>query len=328
MPYGTTYNVDTLELLTSYESYGRTLVELGTAHPEVVVLTADLSRSTRATDFFAAFPERSFNLGIAEQNMVGAAAGFAASGFVPFVINIATFQTMRSFEQIRSDFGYPGLKGIFMSIWSGLSGGYVGATHHAIEDLALMRLIPNMAVLAPANAEDTATATRLAYEHPGPVYLRIANGMDPSGAEGRSLTLGRALVTHEGTDATVIACGGQVVAANRAAARLASEGLGVRVLYCHTIKPLDVAAVLAAAHETRAIVTVEDHSIVGGLGGAVAETLAEAGAGVRLTRLGVPDVYAPIGYAPELYAHFGYDADGIVDAVRRILAGQATSGPA
>ena len=318
MPYGTTYNVDTLELLTSYEAYGRTLVELGTAHPEIVVLTADLSRSTRATDFFAAFPERSFNLGIAEQNMVGAAAGFAASGFVPFVINIATFQTMRSFEQIRSDFGYPKLKGIFMSIWAGLSGGYVGATHHAIEDMALMRLIPNMAVLAPANSEDTAAATRAAYDYPGPAYLRIANGMDPSGAEGRPFELGKTVVTHEGADATIIACGAQVVAANRAAAHLAQDGIHVRVLYCHTVKPLDHAAVLAAARDTGAIVTVEDHTIVGGLGGAVAETLADAGAGVKLIRLGVPDVYAPIGYATELHAHFGYDADGIERAVRSL----------
>lgn len=319
MPYGTTYNVDTLELLTSYEAYGRTLVELGAAHPEVVVLTADLSRSTRATDFFAAFPERSFNLGIAEQNMVGCAAGFAASGFVPFVINIATFQTMRSFEQIRSDFGYPKLKGVFMSIWSGLSGGYVGATHHAIEDMALMRLIPNMAVLAPANSEDTAAATLAAYEYPGPVYIRIANGMDPSGNEGNAFRLGRAAVTHEGGDATIIACGPQVGDANRAARRLADDGIRARVLYCHTVKPLDTEAVVAAARDTRAIVTVEDHTIVGGLGGAVAETLAEAGVGTRLRRLGVPDVYAPIGYAPELYAHFGYDADGIERAVRELL---------
>jgi transketolase len=316
MPYGTTYNVDTLELLTGYESYGRTLVELGTEHPDVVVLTADLSRSTRATDFFQAFPERSFNMGIAEQNMVGTAAGFAASGFVPFVINIATFQTMRSFEQIRSDFGYPKLKGVFMSIWSGLSGGYVGATHHAIEDMALMRLIPNMAVLAPANCEDTAAATRAAYDHPGPAYIRIANGMDPSGNEGNAFTLGRAAVTHEGGDATIIACGAQVADANRAARRLADDGMKVRVLYCHTVKPLDTDAVLAAARETGAIVTVEDHTTIGGLGSAVAETLADAGVGVRLTRLGVPDVYAPIGYAPELYAHFGYDADGIERAVR------------
>jgi transketolase len=319
MPYGTTYNVDTLEQLTSHESYGRALVELGAAHPEVVVLTADLSRSTRATDFFAAFPERSFNLGIAEQNMVGAAAGFAVSGFLPFVINIATFQTMRSFEQIRSDFGYPRLKGVFMSIWSGLSGGYVGATHHAIEDLALMRLIPNMAVVAAANADDTAAATRAAYDHPGPVYLRIASGTAPSGAEDRPFTIGTAPVTREGGDATVIACGPQIVAANRAAACLADDGIDVRVLYCHTVKPLDVAAVLAAARETRAIVTVEDHTVIGGLGGAVAETLAEAGAATPLTRLGVPDVYAPIGHASELYAHFGYDTDGIVAAVRRAL---------
>lgn len=319
MPYGTTYNVDTLEQLTSHESYGRALVELGAAHPEVVVLTADLSRSTRATDFFAAFPERSFNLGIAEQNMVGAAAGFAASGFLPFVINIATFQTMRSFEQIRSDFGYPRLKGVFMSIWSGLSGGYVGATHHAIEDLALMRLIPNMAVVAPANADDTAAATRAAYDHPGPVYLRIASGTAPSGAEDRPFTIGTAAVTREGGDATVITCGPQIAAANRAASRLADDGIDVRVLYCHTVKPLDVAAVLAAARETRAILTVEDHTVIGGLGGAVAETLAEAGIATPLTRLGVPDVYAPIGHAAELYAHFGYDADGIVAAVRRAL---------
>jgi transketolase len=321
MPYGTTYNVDTLELLTSYEAYGRTLVELGTEHPEVVVLTADLSRSTRATDFFAAFPERAFNLGIAEQNMVGCAAGLAASGLVPFVINIATFQTMRSFEQIRSDFGYPRLKGVFMSIWSGLSGGYVGATHHAIEDLALMRLIPNMAVLAPANSEDTAAATRAAFDYPGPVYLRIANGMDPSGNDGNPFVLGTMAVTHEGSDATIIACGPQITDANRAARRLAEDGLHARVLYCHTVKPLDAGAVLAAARDTRVLVTVEDHTTIGGLGSAVAETLAQAGAATPLVRLGVPDVFAPIGYAPELYAHFGYDAAGIERAVR-----QATSG--
>jgi transketolase len=319
MPYGMTYNVETLELLTGYESYGRTLVELGTEHPDVVVLTADLSRSTRATDFFHAFPERSFNLGIAEQNMLGVAAGFAASGFTPFVINIATFQTMRSFEQIRSDFGYPKLKGVFMSIWSGLSGGYVGATHHAIEDMALMRLIPGMAVLAPANSEDTAAATRAAYEYPGPVYIRIATGMDPSGNEGNPFTLGKMAVTSEGTDATIIACGAQIAEANRAARRLADDGIKARVLYCHTVKPLDTAAVVAAARETGAIVTVEDHTTIGGLAGAVADVLTDAGLGVKFKRLGIPDVYAPIGYAPELYAHFGYDADGIVAEVRTLL---------
>ena len=319
MPYGTTYNVDTLELLTSYEGYGRVLVELGEAHPDVVVLTADLSRSTRAGDFFKAFPERAFNMGIAEQNMLGTAAGFAASGFVPFVINIATFQTMRSFEQIRSDFGYPKLKGVMMSIWPGLSGGYVGATHHAIEDLALMRLIPNMAVIAPANADDTAAATRAAYDHDGPVYIRIASGMDPSGNEGNDFQLGRIVETHAGSDATVIACGPQISEANRAARRLEENGIKARVLYCHTLKPLDRDAILRAARDTRVIVTVEDHSIIGGLGSAVAESLAEAGSGVKLRRLGVPDVYAPIGYAPELYAHFGLDADGIEAAVRTAL---------
>ena len=319
MPYGMTYNVDTLELLTSYESYGRALVELGTAHPEVVVLTADLSRSTRASDFFQAFPERSFNLGIAEQNMVGTAAGLAVSGFVPYVINIATFQTMRSFEQIRSDFGYPKLKGVFMSIWTGVSGGYVGATHHAIEDMALMRLIPGMAVLAPANCDDTAAAARAAYDWPGPVYIRIASGMDSSGNEGNPFTLGKAAVTHQGTAATIIACGPQVTEANRAARRLAEAGTAMRVLYCHTVKPIDADAVRAAARETGRIVTVEDHTTIGGLGSAVAEVLAEAGSACRLTRLGIPDVYAPIGYAPELYAHFGIDADGIEKAVRAAL---------
>jgi transketolase len=319
MPYGTTYNVDTLELLTSYETYGRTLVELGREHPEVVVLTADLSRSTRATDFFHELPARAFNLGIAEQNMLGVAAGFAASGFVPYVINIATFQTMRSFEQIRSDFGYPKLKGVFMSIWSGVSGGYVGATHHAIEDLALMRGIPGMAVLAPANCDDTAAATRAAFDWPGCAYIRIANAMVPSGNEGSPFTLGTIAATHPGGDATVVACGPQVADANRAAARLAGDGIGVRVLYCHTVKPLDAAAILAAARETRAIVTVEDHSTIGGLGSAVAEVLAEAGAATRLRRLGIPDTFAPIGYAPELYAHYGLDADGIARAVREML---------
>jgi len=325
MPAGMTFNVDSLEMLTSFETYGKTLVELGKEHGEIGLLTADLSRSTRAIDFFKAFPERSFNLGIAEQNMLGVAAGLAVSGYVPFVVNIATFQSMRSYEQIRTDFGYPGLKGVFLSIWCGLSGGYVGATHHGMEDMGLMRLVPNMTVLAPANAEDTSAAMRAAMTVDGPVYIRLASAMELAGTEGKDLKVGTAVELAKGNDLTLVACGPQVIEARKALKLLEEKEIRAGLLYIHTIKPLDGTAIVEAAGTTGAMLTIEDHTINGGLGGAVAELLAEAGLGIRFRRLGIPDLFSPIGYAEELYQHFGLDAEGIARAAASLLESPGAS---
>ncbi len=326
MPAGMTFNVDTLEMLTSFETYGRALVELAERDPRIVLLTADLSRSTRAIDFFKAFPERSFNLGIAEQNMLGVAAGLSASGYLPFAINIATFQSMRSYEQIRTDFGYPCLPGVFLTVWWGLSGGYVGATHHGMEDLALMRLIPNMTVLAPANTEDTSAAVRAAAKAKGPVYIRLSQAMDLLGTEEPELAVGKGIALAQGRDLTIVACGPQVIEAKKALGLLEEKKISAGLLYLHTIKPLDAASIESAARATGAMLTVEDHTVNGGLGGAVAETLAEAGLGIKFRRLGIPDTFSPIGYADELYRHFGLDAEGIAKAAEALLRGPSTGG--
>lgn len=322
MAGGMSYNIDDLQDLTQAEVYGRLLVELGKQHPEIVVLTADLAKSTKAGVFFKEFPERSFNFGIAEANMVSAAAGLALTGKKPYCSTFACFASMRVCEQIRTDLCYPFLDVKIMGTHSGLSMGNGGTTHHSTEDLAIMRSFANMTVCVPADGIETAKLVTASVDHKGPMYMRVGRGFEPPAYQSPDydFTIGKAVTMRQGKDATVIACGVCVLAAVEAADELKDENnIDVRVINMHTIKPLDTEAIIAAAKETGAIVTAEEHNIIGGLGGAVAETLCDAGVTCKFKRLGVPDVFSIIGYPEDLYRHYGFDIDGIKNGVKKVL---------
>lgn len=268
------------------------------------------------------FPERAIEVGIAEQNLIGIGAGLALRGKVPFVIGMNPFVTMRCFEQIRTDLGY-GARNV--KVIGGYGGGIMyagwGCTHHAMEEMALMRLIPTMTVLMPADGYETEQAVRAAAATEGPFYISLAGGTLPidQPEEERSFEVGKAVQLREGHAATVIAVGATVPEALRAADLLAEKGAAVRVLNMHTIKPIDAEAVLRAAKETPLIITLEEHTVIGGLGGAVAEVLAEAGTGTPLKRLGLQDVFAVMsGSREDFWERFGIRAETVVD---RVLSG-------
>lgn len=318
---GLTYTMlDTAKLSTA-EVYGQALCELGAEHPEIVGLSADLAKSTKIGLFGERFPERFFNLGIAEQNLFGVAAGMAKAGLVPFVSTFAVFTAMRGLDQVHTDICYQGLDVKMIATHAGLSFGQAGSTHHCTEDLAIMRSMAGLTVLAPADGLETALAVRAAYERKGPVYIRINRGFDQRVYEGAhpGFEIGKAVTLRDGGDITIVACGATVWRAMEAAKVLAAEGLEARVLDMHTIKPLDEEAVLRAVRETRRILTVEDHNVVGGLGSAVAEVAAGSGLSFSFKRLGVPDCYSIIGLHEDLMAHYGYDENGIAAAVREIM---------
>ncbi|HSW09501.1 MAG TPA: transketolase family protein [Bacillota bacterium] len=319
---GLTYHVYDVNHMTPAEIYGQVLTGLGERREDIVALTADLARSTKIGKFGERFPERFFNVGIAEQNMFGIAAGLALAGFTPFVSTFAVFAALRAAEQVRTDICYQNLNCKIIATHSGISFGQAGSTHHCTEDLAVMRSFPNLTVLAPADGYETANAVRACLDRPGPVYIRIGRGFEQTVHPGEDygFEIGRAVTMRDGADLTVIACGPCVLHAVEAAKALADgQGAGVRVLDMHTIKPLDREAVLAAAAETRRIITVENHSIIGGLGSAVAEVLAESGLPCRLVRLGVPDVFAIVGYTDDLYHLYKIDAAGIEGAAAQLL---------
>ncbi|MEI6499995.1 MAG: transketolase C-terminal domain-containing protein, partial [Armatimonadota bacterium] len=264
-------------------------------------------------------PERAIELGIAEQNLIGVAAGLALRGKVPFALGMNPFVTMRCFEQIRTDLGY-GCRNVKVigAYGSGLMYAGWGCTHHAMEEVALMRLIPGMTVLMPADGFETEQAVRAAAALDGPCYIALASGELPLGLpeEQRTFAVGRAVRLREGTAATVIACGPIVAEALRAGELLAQRGLAVTVLDMHTVKPLDTEAVLRAARETPLLVTLEEHTVIGGLGGAVAEALAEAGAGTPLRRLGLQDTFAAMsGSHEDVKRRHGLTAEAIVSLV-------------
>jgi transketolase len=315
-------NVNVLEAVekaSAREIYGRRIAELASEHPEVVALTADLMGTNKFGDFKKVHPERFFNVGIAEQNLMSVAAGLALDGQVPFASTFATFASMRAHEQVRTDIAYPNLPVKIIATVGGLTGGVMGPTHQGMEDIGTMRMMPNMTVIAPGDPLQLTQFIEQAYEIPGPVYIRLGRGDDAViYPEGQKLVVGKAITAREGSDLTIIATGTMMNDAIRASAMLEAEGISARVLDMHTIKPLDTEAVVRAAEETGRIITVEDHTIIGGLGSAVAEAVAEAGVPVKVTRLGVPDVFALVGPPGELYAHYGFDADGIVAAARRL----------
>lgn len=302
------------------EAYGEALKEIGGKNEQIVVLDADLSKSTKTNVFAKAYPQRFFNVGIAEQNLVGTAAGLAASGKTPFVSTFAMFAAGRAFEQIRNSVCYPKLNVKVAATHAGLTVGEDGASHQAIEDVSLMRSLPNMTVLVPADEEETRQAIAWAAAYQGPVYIRLGRmSVDNVSPEGYVFAPAKAAVLTEGNDVALIANGVMVMAALEAAKTLAAEGIQARVINMASVKPLDEAAVVSASKETGAIVTCEEHSIIGGLGSAVAEVLAEQ-APAPLERVGVKDTFGESGKPKELLAKYGLTAADVAEAARRVVA--------
>ncbi|MCL6611450.1 MAG: transketolase family protein [Peptococcaceae bacterium] len=301
------------------EAYGKALAELGKLNGRVVVLDADLSKSTKTADFAGVFPDRFFNMGIAEQNMIGTAAGLASAGKIPFASTFAVFAAGRAFEQIRNSVAYAGLNVKIAATHAGVTVGEDGGSHQSVEDIALMRSLPSMTVFVPADEAETFGAVRAAAEMEGPVYIRLGRaGVPPVHGDGFRFVPGKAVVLREGRDAAVIAAGIMVSAALEAASVLAGEGIECRVLSMHTVKPLDVEAVVAAARETGALVTAEEHSVIGGLGGAVCEAVC-GNFPVPVKRVGLPDVFGESGKPEELLEKFGLTPSGIAAAVREAI---------
>jgi len=301
------------------DAYGKALVELGKENPDIVVLDADLSKSTKTVDFAQAFPERFFNMGIAEQNLMGFAAGLAAAGKLPFASTFAIFATGRAFEQIRNSIAYPKLNVKIAATHAGITVGEDGASHQAIEDLALMRALPNMTVLVPADAEETKQVIRAAAAHQGPVYIRLGRLAVPTlFSPEYTFTLGKANVLREGADVAIIANGLMVGEALKAAAELGKRQVECTVVNCASIKPLDEETIIDVAKKTGAVVTAEEHNIIGGLGSAVAEVLAEKYP-VQLRRVGIKDTFGESGRPEELMVKYGLTAQDIIKAVEDVL---------
>jgi transketolase len=261
-------------------------------------------------------------VGIAEQNLFGVAAGLAKSGLLPFVSTMAAFVSMRACEQVRTDICYQNLNCKIIATHGGISFGTAGSTHNAQEDVAIMRSFPNMTVIVPADGIETANAVRACVDHPGPVYIRVGRGFEPTyyPSEDYGFEIGKAVTIHEGTDITLICCGVTVLQAAEAARVLKDEdGLSVRVLNIHTIKPIDQAAILKAVVDTRRIITLEEHTVIGGLGSAVADVIAASGKGCAFEKVGLQDEFSLVGYPEDLYAHYKLDTSGIIEKVREVM---------
>jgi len=306
--------------IATREAYGEALLQLGRENPDVVALDADLAKSTKSYDFGKIFPERFFDMGVAEQNMIGTAAGLAAAGKIPFCSSFAIFASGRAFEQIRNSVAYSALNVKIGASHAGITVGEDGGSHQSVEDIAIMRVLPNMTVFVPADAVETAGAVRAAAAVDGPVYIRLGRAGVPvlHGADFQ-FEPGKAVTLREGRDATIIATGIMVAAALEAADYLAEKGIKVGVLDIHTIKPLDIEAVTRAARDTGALVTAEEHSVIGGLGGAVAEALVE-NCPVPLKRVGIMDKFGASGSPDELLGKYGLTPGSIAKAVEEVIA--------
>ena len=310
------------EKIATRAAYGDALVELGGQYPKLVVLDADLSGSTMTKGFAKAYPDRFFNMGIAEGNMMTVAAGLAAAGKKAFANSFAIFASGRAFEQVRNSIAYPHLNVTVVGSHGGLSVGEDGATHQACEDMAVMRAIPGMVVCCPCDGTEMKAAVKALMDYDGPAYLRLGRSAveDLTGdLPGYAFQLGKGVTLRDGGDVTIIAVGLMVQEAMKAADTLAAEGIQARVIDMHTVKPLDEELVLKAAQETGCIVTTEEHNIVGGLGSAVAEYLSGI-CPVPVVRHGVMDVFGRSGKASEVLAAYGLTADGIVTKVKAALA--------
>ena len=308
-----------MKKIATRDSYGKALVELGKEYDNLVVLDADLAGATKTGTFKAAFPDRFFDCGIAESDMMGVAAGLSTMGLVPFASSFAMFAAGRAYEQVRNSIGYPHLNVKIAASHAGISVGEDGATHQCCEDIALMRTIPGMTVLVPADDVEARKMVRYAYEMEGPVYIRLGRSATPVfHEEDYEFRPGKGEILREGTDAAIVACGIMVPEALDAADALASEGIHVRVINMGTVKPIDREILVEAAKDCGKIVTVEEHNIIGGLGEAVCAVLAEE-CPVPVKRIGVNDEFGHSGPAAALLKEFGLSADSIAAAVRAFV---------
>lgn len=309
-----------IKKIATRDSYGNALVELGKEHEDLVVLDADLAGATKTELFKKAFPDRFMDCGIAEANMTGIAAGLATCGKVPFISSFAMFAAGRAYEQVRNSIGYPHLNVKIGATHAGISVGEDGATHQCLEDLALMRGIPGMVVINPCDDVEARAAVKAAYAYVGPVYLRFGRLAIPviNDADTYRFEIGKGVVLKEGSDVTILATGLEVSEALEAAKLLAADGISAEVINIHTIKPLDTELVTSSAKKTGRVVTVEEHSVIGGLGGAVSEVLSEQ-APTRLMRIGINDVFGESGPAAELITKYGLDAESIYKKVKAFV---------
>lgn len=303
--------------IATRDSYGNALVELGKEHENLVVLDADLAAATKTGVFKKVFPERHIDCGIAECNMMGVAAGLATTGKVPFASSFAMFAAGRAFEQIRNSIGYPKLDVKIGATHAGISVGEDGATHQCNEDIALMRTIPGMVVINPSDDVEARAAVKAAYKHEGPVYLRFGRLAVPviNDREDYKFELGKGVVLREGKDITLIATGLPVAETLEAAEKLAADGIDAKVINIHTIKPLDEELIVEAAKETGKVVTIEEHSVIGGLGSAVCDVLSEK-APTKVLKIGINDTYGESGPAVELVKKYGLDAESIYKKIK------------
>ena len=315
-----------VEMLSTREVYGDVLVELGSENRDIVALDADLSSSTRTGKFAEKYPDRFFNMGVSEQDMMNTAAGLAVSGKIPFASTFAIFAAGRAWEMIRQSICYPRFNVKIVATHSGITVGPDGASHQCIEDIALMRVLPNMTVIVPADGYETKGAVRFAAQYDGPVYIRLARDKFPVLYDDNyKFQLGKALLHCKGEDATIIAAGLMVHEALKAAESLRQDSIQVGVINMSSIKPLDREAIIKAAQDTGGIVTAEEHSIIGGLGSAVAEVLAEE-CPVPMKRVGVKDQFGTSGNPQELMIHYGLTANDICRAVAEVIKLKETTG--
>ena len=303
--------------IATRESYGNALVELGAEHDNLIVLDADLAAATKTGVFKKAYPDRHIDCGIAECNMMGIAAGLSTTGIVPFASTLAMFAAGRAFEQVRNSIGYPHLNVKIGATHAGISVGEDGATHQCNEDIALMRTIPGMVILNPADDVEAKACVKAAYEYNGPVYLRFGRLAVPviNDRPDYKFELGKGVVLREGKDVTIVATGLCVSSALEAAEKLAADGIDAKIINIHTIKPLDEELIVAAAKETGKVVTVEEHSVIGGLGSAVCDALAEK-CPVPVKKIGVQDVFGESGPAVALLAKYKLDGEGVYEQVK------------
>jgi Transketolase, C-terminal subunit len=306
--------------IATRDAYGKALLTLGAENPKVVVLDADLSKSTKTADFAKKYPERFFNMGIAESNLLGTAAGLATTGKIPFASTFAIFAVGRAFEQIRNSIAYPKLNVKIAATHAGITVGEDGGSHQAIEDVGIMRAVPNMVVLVPADGEETRQAIFAAAEYMGPVYIRMGRlALPVLFGEDYHFEIGKANVLQEGTDVAIMANGMMVSMALEAAAQLAAEGISVSVVNVASVKPLDEETIVRVAKQTKAVVTAEEHNIIGGLGSAIAEVLGEKQP-TPIVRVGLKDTFGESGRPQELLEKFGLTQESLVKAVHEVLA--------
>jgi len=313
------------KLVNPRNAYGETLVTMGKEYPEIVVLDADLSKSTKTIMFAKEFPDRFFEMGIAEANMISTAAGLASCGKIPFASTFAVFATGRVYDQIRMDVAYSQSNVKIFATHGGISVGKDGASHQMIEDIALMRVLPNMVVMAPSDYTQTARIVELMVDHVGPMYARIGRASAPllySKEYLESMQLGKGIIVEDGDDVTVIATGTMVAPAIETHRKLKKKGISARIIDMHTIKPLDEALVLKCARDTSAVITAEEHSIIGGLGGAVAEVLAENRSSLPFKRMGIQDQFCESGDPEDLMEKYHLNEKYMVKQVQELLSSQ------